>query len=1322
MPSPIFDKEQYELRGRVPTVYTEKQATKLAEVLSRVNGQLDWNAQLLGFNGPNYWGKRIPTTDGSYKWKGLPETVAEKRALQAVSYGVYNKDKDYPERPAPFNRSKVGASADSSFDIFVEGGRTLVVPFGAPRDLLYEDVPRLIVGGEYLFNGLIKAEATGNQDSVLVIQDLSQGISSLRILDDSSLSVFVSLENSSAEAFLFFFEEWEDISDWTSDQILSQYIGLWGNKGNWLSSHAMLDALDVHGFSEEEGLTLDDILKELSLEDLLGLIGLSPAAATAFNTSHYNFKVEGCDDLYAPTVSLETKITVLQSQDLLDLETEGGNLLSIESTECQNLVLAPINLTSDTPSGSLAIIDNGTLEDTTPVLDTLDSGDYPSAATATVEDGGFFVGDIPDFITEDGKELTVDDASIYNKPCFLPPDPEFGECDTPNFKLTLRQTFDQDPNGISIDPGPGVSSPIGCNGVLFLLPPDNSDINNGEYEGQNAQFELDGGDYDFPVVAETTVSEGIYDRDPYADDPDDVGFNYERIIDYDDLIIDIAGEAGPILMSDPATDVEIVLAAAGTPEDGYDGFEIAFDGLKLGAVSFEYNAKTQLGGYTFPCLEWVFDPTLDNSTYFPTADEAPWMGADDGIYDERPELDAVEYASQSDVECTNAKFISGFLAFDDGKFDEKIQPFCIPSSKPACAVADGGYYMYGKEPEPPICGSECGALDNGMYLYGLTPFLGPPGIDGLGSVNIGDDCVLYDGEEYDRVASPDTSCVGYDNGILGEFVEITCTLRDREFFEAEPQFTEDQGEYSDSYMPEVCFPCGVEPPPPQCYLDNGTIESFSPTSSEDEGFYDKGVLECIPCDPDPGLPIPCPVPLVRVRLDQFLFSSPAWRMRPTVANAKTPLRLWKNRALSVPDTDPVSPYANALIADENSSAEDISSYRHFARLPVEYARNSKFWNRAQAVLSNQSYFSQLQPTAETFQEPIQLRPYLYDEVYSGASEDVPNSAVFYVEDYLVSQVSDNGLDAQSGFLEAVISFEDPKDAKPFNVATIVEYNAYEARFLEPDGTRAGRYLKWNGRCCRLSGYLESDVNRNLLRYTAASEEILGDSSIFVAPNVEFPDDEDRAPFSNFVVSYAYFVADMSAGDEPVFDPTSRYSRRDQCVLGKEDVSPSLSTENGLELSTEDGDLLFSSEEEIIDICVDTKTSYLIHEIKPLPARAPRRLGSRAPRSSFVAIEPLELEIPIGGTDTISVSILTGSVEPYFFRWQALFAPNSSWVNISDGATFSGVSTETLTITPQDDFYDGALFRIAVDSDLGYTYAVSEPCSLDVIAPLTTITD
>jgi hypothetical protein len=74
---PTFSPEQFELRGYTNPFLTAEQQTAVSLVETRVNNQLDWVAQLLGWNGPNYW-------------TNLATTVDQKRQLLTGTYGVYN--------------------------------------------------------------------------------------------------------------------------------------------------------------------------------------------------------------------------------------------------------------------------------------------------------------------------------------------------------------------------------------------------------------------------------------------------------------------------------------------------------------------------------------------------------------------------------------------------------------------------------------------------------------------------------------------------------------------------------------------------------------------------------------------------------------------------------------------------------------------------------------------------------------------------------------------------------------------------------------------------------------------------------------------------------------------------------------------------------------------------------------------------------------------------------------------------------------------------------------------------------------------------------
>lgn len=1159
MPRPIFDKEQYELRGHLPEVYTEKQKEVLNKVLSRVNGQLDWNAQLLGFNGDSYWGKRIPTTDGSYKWKGLPQTVSEKRAVQVGTFGVYDKDKAYKDRPAPFRRDEVRASADFAFHVFASDGRTKIVPYGQPEDLLYSETPLLIAGGEYIFDGLVTATTTNSTDSSLfVTQDLAQGITSVRLLDAAPSGIHINLDGTDTKSFLFFVREWEDISDWTSDQLLSQFIGVWGNKGNHISAHFLFDALDVHGFSEEEGLSLDDILSQITLAELLDLVGLKPGPATPYVTDHYNFKVEDCDELYQPTVSQETKIIRLETQNLEQLLLEDGQELSIDDGPCIQ-------------------------------------------------------------VTETDDIITIDDSSVDQRECYEPPDAEFGVCETPNYILTLRQYFDDEPAEIETDPGPETSIPIGCNGVQYLFPP-TCFIDNAEYPAILGQFYLDGGDYDFPIVYTNSVGDGFYDRDPFSV-CDGLPEDYERIINFDDLVVDVAGEAGATLYTDTGIDNPIVLAAGGTAADGYDGYTIAFDGLELSEVTFEYGAKTTYGETRFPCVEWIFDPSLDNSTYFPTPAEAAWMGTDDGEFDRL--VGARPSVGQTSEDCVSGPVRGGFLSFDDGVFDEIVQPNCdFVSDIPAnCSVIDGGFYEVGVNPLPyplsnTVCGDECGLIDGGPYIYGQDPTLGNPLIDG-GNIGV---CTLYDNTEYGLVQPQSALCISYDNQSYsgGGSEDVVCVIQDFDTFSSPLPYDEeiDNETYPSTSEPQVlCSPCSVGGPPPiivDCTLDNGILDSGTPVEDVDGGYYDRDIDPyCVPCtSPDP-IVYPCPVDPIRVRLDQLIFSSPAWRMRPTVTNSLHPLRIWKNRVLNVADPDLNNAFVNPLVADENTGPDEVASYRQFVRLPVDYQRNGKFWNRAESVMANQTYFSRLLPPSYTNLPVTDVLPLLYDEVYSNAPQDLEDFATFYVEDFLVSTTNKSDSFLQDGFEDAALAYEAPDSSSPFTLSAILDYDAYEERKLNPNGTRPGSYFKFGDRGEPLTGFLETDIANFKIRPVDSTEPQINDTPSLLIPNIEFPDDPDVASFANYSVAYAYFVADLSGADDPVFDPDKLFCHREKAICKPEVLNESITTEGGLELLTEDFDgIITPAPSKVVEVQVLTTSRYIFHDDEIPPCKEPVLLGSQ----------------------------------------------------------------------------------------------------------------
>lgn len=75
--NPTFNPQEFELRNYTNSYLTAAQSAEVTTVEERVNGELDFVAQMLGWSGPNYW-------------SSLATTVSQKRQLLGGTYGVYN--------------------------------------------------------------------------------------------------------------------------------------------------------------------------------------------------------------------------------------------------------------------------------------------------------------------------------------------------------------------------------------------------------------------------------------------------------------------------------------------------------------------------------------------------------------------------------------------------------------------------------------------------------------------------------------------------------------------------------------------------------------------------------------------------------------------------------------------------------------------------------------------------------------------------------------------------------------------------------------------------------------------------------------------------------------------------------------------------------------------------------------------------------------------------------------------------------------------------------------------------------------------------------
>lgn len=302
MPRPIFDIEQYELRGIKPDAFTLGQYKELNRSIGRAHGQIDWTAQLLGYNGPNYWGTSGLKADGTFVWNGLPETMVEKRQMQATTYGIFGKDKSYEQWPAPFNRSKILASGDHSFHIFETDNKTLIAPWGQGEDCDLSYDATVFVGAAYIFDGEIEVYNPNNTSGLIKTETFSEGEvlwTRMYILDTIVDDIGVKKKGSEAEYFYFKVKTWRDISDWNLKSIASQFLGVWGNKGASVSLDAQFDALHLHGFNENNHLqSLRDNKRTVNIHDVLASIGAKPTPWSAFHNLNFGFSINGSDLFY----------------------------------------------------------------------------------------------------------------------------------------------------------------------------------------------------------------------------------------------------------------------------------------------------------------------------------------------------------------------------------------------------------------------------------------------------------------------------------------------------------------------------------------------------------------------------------------------------------------------------------------------------------------------------------------------------------------------------------------------------------------------------------------------------------------------------------------------------------------------------------------------------------------------------------------------------------------------------------------------------------------------------------------------------------------
>jgi len=102
----------------------------------------------------------------------------------------------------------------------------------------------------------------------------------------------------------------------------------------------------------------------------------------------------------------------------------------------------------------------------------------------------------------------------------------------------------------------------------------------------------------------------------------------------------------------------------------------------------------------------------------------------------------------------------------------------------------------------------------------------------------------------------------------------------------------------------------------------------------------------------------------------------------------------------------------------------------------------------------------------------------------------------------------------------------------------------------------------------------------------------------------------------------------------------------------------------------------------------------------------------------ITVQPANQFVTVGGNATFNITA-TGGL-PLFYQWQSYASGSTTWTNLSDGGSYSGSGTETLTIIQPGINMNGAPFQCVVTNALGSATS-SPPAVLSVsFAPFLTI--
>jgi hypothetical protein len=323
-----YSPAEYEKYGSQNFYHTLDQQEEISKVEARVSSQIDWLAQMLGWSGPDYWGK-------------LSDNILEKRSLLTGSFGFYNgfvfpevlevrawensivvtdtvpltgrlevfigenslevtsvstyaggfilKFSELSSKvlenfssgeqlkvicrdliPSPFLRPEVGISGDSEF--IVETGEDGSLTLHPHRDETKKTpfiFNTLFQGSRYWFDKPVELLAEGFRLEPKYDFNKNKWWFTIPTPGDEGIPLIGTLSLSGTHTTDARLKAWEDPSDWLTLEKIEGFKGVWGDKGGPLPLHFSFDSLSLHGFDERLSVYLPPVSRSIPFDQLL---------------------------------------------------------------------------------------------------------------------------------------------------------------------------------------------------------------------------------------------------------------------------------------------------------------------------------------------------------------------------------------------------------------------------------------------------------------------------------------------------------------------------------------------------------------------------------------------------------------------------------------------------------------------------------------------------------------------------------------------------------------------------------------------------------------------------------------------------------------------------------------------------------------------------------------------------------------------------------------------------------------------------------------------------------------------------------------------